>query len=237
MANAVSSPWHRFGGRKGRAAVAAHAGAQQARRSVRGQIPHHRFRAQQPGELGDLLDLRADAVQEPVAVAASCAMPGSSPTCSRTSSSFRCPRRCARANTGIEGTSDAIFQNIHLIELSNPDVVAVFGADHIYRMDMRQMLAYHRDQGAKGTVAALPIPISEAKHFGTMEVEADWRIVRFYEKVSDPPEIPGAPRLDAGFDGQLPVRQRRAGVGVAPRRHAPRQRPRFRQEHASRNGQ
>ena len=103
------------------------------------------------------------------------------------------PAQMRKGEHWYEGTSDAIYQNIHLIELSKPDVVAVFGADHIYRMDIRQMLAYHRDQGAKGTVAALPIPISEAVHFGTMEVDSDWRIVQFFEKIKDPPQIPGRP--------------------------------------------
>jgi glucose-1-phosphate adenylyltransferase len=103
------------------------------------------------------------------------------------------PAQMRKGEHWYEGTSDAIYQNIHLIELSKPDVVAVFGADHIYRMDIRQMLAYHKGQGAKGTVAALPIPISEAEHFGTMEVDSDWRIVQFFEKIKDPPPIPGRP--------------------------------------------
>ena len=103
------------------------------------------------------------------------------------------PAQMRKGDQWYQGTSDAIHQNIHLIELSQPDMVAVFGADHIYHMDVRQMIAYHRAKGAKGTVAALPIPIEEAARFGTMEVDSDWRIVRFYEKVASPPEIPGRP--------------------------------------------
>ena len=103
------------------------------------------------------------------------------------------PAQMRKGERWYQGTSDAIHQNIHLIELSQPEMVAVFGADHIYYMDVRQMIAYHRDKGAKGTVAALPIPIEEAARFGTLEVDADWRIVRFCEKVADPPEIPGRP--------------------------------------------
>lgn len=103
------------------------------------------------------------------------------------------PAQMRKGEQWYQGTSDAIYQNIHLIELSQPEIVAVFGADHIYYMDVRQMIGYHRDKGAQGTVAALPIPVSEADRFGTMEVDSDWRIVRFYEKVSNPPEIPGRP--------------------------------------------
>ena len=103
------------------------------------------------------------------------------------------PAQMRKGEQWYQGTSDAIYQNIHLIELSQPEMVAVFGADHIYFMDIRQMIAYHREKGAKGTVAALPIPAEEAGRFGTMEVDEDWRIVEFYEKVSDPPQIPGRP--------------------------------------------
>lgn len=103
------------------------------------------------------------------------------------------PAQMRKGAQWYQGTSDAIYQNIHLIELSQPEMVAVFGADHIYYMDLRQMIAYHRDKDSKGTVAALPIPVSQAGRFGTMEIDADWRIRRFYEKVPDPPEIPGRP--------------------------------------------
>ena len=103
------------------------------------------------------------------------------------------PAQMRKGEQWYQGTSDAIYQNIHLIELSQPEIVAVFGADHIYYMDIRQMIAYHRDKHAKGTVAALPIPAGQAGRFGTMEIDQDWRILRFCEKVSNPPEIPGRP--------------------------------------------
>ena len=103
------------------------------------------------------------------------------------------PAQMRQGERWYEGTSDAIYQNIHLIELASPDLVAVFGADHIYHMDVTQMAAYHDEKGAKGTVAALPIPIEEAVRFGTIELDDDWRIIGFHEKVSNPPEIPGRP--------------------------------------------
>ena len=103
------------------------------------------------------------------------------------------PAQMRKGDHWYQGTSDAIHQNIHLIELSQPEMVAVFGADHIYYMDIRQMIAYHQRQGSKGTVAALPIPVAEAHRFGTMEIDDAWRIRRFHEKIPDPPEIPGRP--------------------------------------------
>ncbi len=103
------------------------------------------------------------------------------------------PAQMRKGEQWYRGTSDAIYQNIHLLELSRPELVAVFGADHIYFMDIRQMIQHHRASSALGTVAALPIPVAEAARFGTMEIDADWRILRFFEKVSDPPEIPGRP--------------------------------------------
>ncbi len=103
------------------------------------------------------------------------------------------PAQMRKGEQWYQGTSDAIFQNLHLIELSRPELVAVFGADHIYYMDLRQMVDFHQKKGAKGTVAALPIPIAEAGRFGTLEIDSDWRIRRFHEKVQAPPEIPGRP--------------------------------------------
>ena len=103
------------------------------------------------------------------------------------------PAQMRKGEHWYKGTSDAIFQNIHLVELARPDVVAVFGADHIYRMDISQMIRFHREKGARGTVAALPVRVEEAREFGTMAVDEDFRIIDFREKVPDPPEIPGRP--------------------------------------------
>lgn len=103
------------------------------------------------------------------------------------------PAQMRQGDHWYRGTSDAIYQNIHLLELSQPEMVAVFGADHIYRMDVSQMINYHRAKGAKGTVAALPMPVEDALEFGTMSIDEDWRIIDFKEKVANPPEIPGRP--------------------------------------------
>jgi len=91
------------------------------------------------------------------------------------------------------GTADAVFQNLNLIERQAPDVVAVFGADHIYRMDVRQMLAFHEARNADVTISALPVPIELATGFGVLAVDGSGRIESFQEKPSDPLPMPGDP--------------------------------------------
>ena len=103
------------------------------------------------------------------------------------------PAQMRKGAVWYEGTSDAIFQNINLIEQADPHLVAVFSADHIYRMDVSQVIHFHEQKRAAGTVAALPVRCEEALGYGTMEVAPDWRILGFREKVPDPPEIPGRP--------------------------------------------
>lgn len=93
------------------------------------------------------------------------------------------------------GTADAIFQNINLIEQSEPDVVVVFGADHIYRMDISQMIEFHMDKKADVTIAALPVEKKYASEFGVIEADESGRITGFVEKRADAPTIPGEPNL------------------------------------------
>ncbi len=92
--------------------------------------------------------------------------------------------------TWYRGTADAIYQNLHLIEDFNPDLVAVFGGDHIYRMDVSQMVDFHVEKNAIATVAAIPVPIQDAKQFGVIEVDENWRIVGFQEKPENPTPLP-----------------------------------------------
>jgi glucose-1-phosphate adenylyltransferase len=94
-----------------------------------------------------------------------------------------------------EGTADAVYQNINLIRDFAPGLVAVFGADHIYRMDLRQMIQFHLDQQAEVTVAALPVPIHAAKGFGIIEASSDYQIVGFEEKPGEPKPMPGNPEM------------------------------------------
>lgn len=93
----------------------------------------------------------------------------------------------------FRGTADALYQNINLIEQATPDYVAVFGADHIYRMNIREMIEFHIAKGAKATVAAIPVEKQYASEFGVIEAEADGRIVGFHEKDPNAPTIPGDP--------------------------------------------
>lgn len=91
------------------------------------------------------------------------------------------------------GSADAIYQNLNLLEDARPKDVCVFGADHIYKMEARQMLQRHRGARAELTVAAIPVPIEQASAFGIMEVDVDGRIIGFQEKPADPAPMPGRP--------------------------------------------
>lgn len=102
----------------------------------------------------------------------------------------------AQKRTGeswYQGTADAIYQNINLIEGHGYDLVAVFGADHIYRMDIRQMIDFHLQNNANMTVSALPVSTEEATAFGVIQVDTGQRIIGFQEKPAQPESIPGRP--------------------------------------------
>ena len=101
------------------------------------------------------------------------------------------PAQMRRGPQWFQGSADAVYQNLNLIYDERPDIVAVFGADHIYRMDPRQMVEQHRASGAGVTVAAIPVPREEASQFGVIEADHDGRILAFHEKSSDPPTMPG----------------------------------------------
>ncbi len=91
------------------------------------------------------------------------------------------------------GTADAIYQNINLIEQAEPHVVAIFGADHIYRMNIREMIEFHIDRGAQVTVSAIPVEKEQAVEFGVLETREDGLISGFHEKKPDAPTMPGDP--------------------------------------------
>jgi glucose-1-phosphate adenylyltransferase len=90
-----------------------------------------------------------------------------------------------------QGTADAIFQNINLVEQSDPHLVAIFGGDHIYRMNIATMIDYHMAKQAEVTVAAIPVPRNQAVEFGVIEAAADGRIMAFHEKKANAPTMPG----------------------------------------------
>jgi glucose-1-phosphate adenylyltransferase len=103
------------------------------------------------------------------------------------------PPQMRWGETWYQGTADAVYQNINLLRDFHPDIVAIFGADHIYRMDITQMLDFHLDHQADITVAALPVPLEDAPGFGILAVDDRGRITRFDEKPKAPAPMPGDP--------------------------------------------
>lgn len=101
----------------------------------------------------------------------------------------------SHGETWYKGTADAIYQNVNLIEQSDPHLVAVFGADHIYRMNIRAMLEFHEQKRAQATVAAIPVAKALASEFGVIETAPDGRILAFHEKNPDAPAMPGNPDM------------------------------------------
>jgi glucose-1-phosphate adenylyltransferase len=101
-----------------------------------------------------------------------------------------------QANVGagyFRGTADAVYQNLGLIEKHHPDVVVIFAADHVYRMDVAQMVRFHETCNADVTVAAVPVPIGSARSFGVILAGTDGEIRAFQEKPARPAAIPGDP--------------------------------------------
>ncbi len=88
------------------------------------------------------------------------------------------------------GSADAILQSSNLIYDDKPDYIVVFGADHVYRMDPRQMVTQHIESGAGATVAGIRVPRTEASAFGVIDAEADGKVKGFLEKPEDPPGLP-----------------------------------------------
>ncbi len=104
------------------------------------------------------------------------------------------PAQMRRGPHWFSGSADAIYQNLNLLYDEQPEYVAVFGADHIYRMDPRQMLEQHIETGAAVTVAALRAPLEQADQFGVIEAGADGHtITAFREKPKDAVGLADAP--------------------------------------------
>ncbi len=104
------------------------------------------------------------------------------------------PAQMRRGRRWYAGSSDAIFQSLNLVYDERPEYVIVFSADHIYRMDPRQMVEQHVASGAGVTIAGIRVPRKEATAFGVIETAADGRRIRaFHEKPAEPPGLPDAP--------------------------------------------
>jgi len=100
------------------------------------------------------------------------------------------PPQMKQGQSWFMGTADAVYQNLNLIEEQQPDIVAVFGADHIYRMDIQQMVWFHLQHQADVSVAALPVPVQQASNFGIIQADTDCRIKGFQEKPQHPDSMP-----------------------------------------------
>ena len=103
------------------------------------------------------------------------------------------PAQMRKGEHWFQGSADAIYQNLNILGDERPDHVVVFGADHIYRMDVAQMFEQHMDTGAGVTVAGIPVPIGEASQFGVIESGEDGKIRSFVEKPAEPKPLPDDP--------------------------------------------
>jgi glucose-1-phosphate adenylyltransferase len=103
------------------------------------------------------------------------------------------PPQMRYGESWFQGTADAVHQNINLVEEHAPDYVVVFGADHIYRMDIQQMVDFHKEREADVSIAALPVPLEDAKSFGVIAADGEGRIEAFQEKPANPSPLPDDP--------------------------------------------
>ena len=105
----------------------------------------------------------------------------------------------AQMRTGAswyKGTADAVYQNLFHIHDEEPNYVCVFGGDHIYKMDVWQMLKFHKNKNADLTISAIPIPIEQASEFGIIEVDKNWKLTGFVEKPQKAPKpMPNNPNM------------------------------------------
>jgi glucose-1-phosphate adenylyltransferase len=101
------------------------------------------------------------------------------------------PETGSMSDEWFKGTADAIYQNLRFIESAGVDHVAIFGGDHIYKMEVSQMIEYHLINRADITIAALEVSVEEAKRFGVFNVDDDLRVKSFVEKPKAPQPIPG----------------------------------------------
>jgi glucose-1-phosphate adenylyltransferase len=103
------------------------------------------------------------------------------------------PPQMREGQNWYQGTADAVYQNLNVIRDFRPDLIAVFGADHIYRMDLGQMIRFHIENRADVTIAALPVPVAGASSFGVIEVDHTQRLIGFEEKPKNPKPLPTDP--------------------------------------------
>jgi len=93
-----------------------------------------------------------------------------------------------------KGTADAIYQNIYAIQDHDPDLILILSGDHVYKMDYREMIRFHKDKGADVTVACVSMPKNTSSQFGVIEVDKKSHVRGFQEKPDKPKTIPGDPK-------------------------------------------
>jgi glucose-1-phosphate adenylyltransferase len=93
------------------------------------------------------------------------------------------------------GTADAVYQNMHLVDNHDADVVAVFSGDHIYKMNVAHMLEQHMDSRADISIAAYPVTLAEATRFGVLQIDGRGRVTQFQEKLKNPAPMPDRPDM------------------------------------------
>ncbi len=101
------------------------------------------------------------------------------------------PETSSEGEEWFKGTADAILQYLRFVESTDADYVAVFGGDHIYKMDVTQMINFHRMNKADITIAALEVPVEEGSRFGIFSVDEEAQVTGFNEKPENPERIPG----------------------------------------------
>jgi glucose-1-phosphate adenylyltransferase len=92
-----------------------------------------------------------------------------------------------------QGTADAVYQNVYLLERHRPRRVLILSGDHVYRLDYRDMMRQHVEREATMTIGVIEVPLAEATRMGVLEVDRDFRVVGFEEKPERPKSIPGRP--------------------------------------------
>jgi glucose-1-phosphate adenylyltransferase len=106
---------------------------------------------------------------------------------------FTVPPQLRMGQRWYEGTADAVFHNLHLIEQERPERVLVLSGDHVYTMDYQKMIEAHERSGALATIGAVEVPLAQASAFGVIEIDGEGRVRSFAEKPAAPRPIPGKP--------------------------------------------
>jgi glucose-1-phosphate adenylyltransferase len=106
---------------------------------------------------------------------------------------YRVPPQHRVGTKWYEGTADAVYHNIYLLEKDKPEHVLLLSGDHVYKMDYNDLMQFHLDAGGSFTLAAAVVPREGAHHFGIVEVDESWKVVGYEEKPPNPRTIPGDP--------------------------------------------